>query len=130
MPNASPKYLSVMPEFEIQLRDVMLYARHGVLPEEAVTGNQYRVNVRLRLDAALFDACKDDLENTISYADVFEILLTVMKSRVGLLETVAIRFAKEVRDRWPSIKSGWIEIVKTVPPIPNMIGEAGVRYDF
>ncbi len=70
MPNALPKYRFVMPEFEIQLRDVMLYAAHGVMPEESITGNQYYVNVRLRIDAADFDAEKDDLDATISYADV------------------------------------------------------------
>ncbi len=119
-----------MPEFEIQLRDVMLFAKHGVMQEEGVTGNQYRVNVRLRIDAALFDSDKDDLASTISYADVFDILSSVMSVRVALLETVAVKFANEVRNRWPEITKGWIEIVKTVPPIPNMIGEAGVRYDF
>lgn len=119
-----------MPEFEIQLRDVMLYANHGVMPEESVTGNQYRVNVRLRLDAASFNVGNDDISSTVSYADVFEILCSVMALRVALLETIAVRFAQRVRDRWPYVKSGWIEIVKTVPPIPNMIGEAGVRYDF
>ncbi|MDE7346192.1 MAG: dihydroneopterin aldolase [Muribaculaceae bacterium] len=119
-----------MPEFEIQLRDVMLYANHGVMHEESVTGNQYRVNVRLRLDAASFDADKDDLASTVSYADVFEMLRSVMADRVALIETVTVKFAQKVKDRWPHVKGGWIEIVKTVPPIPNMIGEAGVRYDF
>ena len=119
-----------MPEFEIQLRDVMLFATHGVMQEESVTGNQYRVNVRLRLDADSFDVDKDDLGSTISYAEVFDLLRCVMECRVALLETVAVKFAREVYNRWPYVKSGWIEIVKTVPPIPNMIGEAGVRYDF
>lgn len=119
-----------MPEFEIQLRDVMIYASHGVMPEEGVVGNQYRVNVRLHLDAALFDPEKDDLSSTISYAEVFDILCRVMSIRVALLETVAMKFANEVRSRWPNVRNGWIEIIKTVPPIHNMIGEAGVRYDF
>lgn len=119
-----------MPEFEIQLRDVMIYASHGVMPEEGVVGNQYRVNVRLRLDADHFDENKDDLASTVSYAEVFDILRSVMSDRVALLETVAVKFANEVRNCWPIVRHGWIEIVKTVPPIPNMIGEAGVRYDF
>lgn len=119
-----------MPEFEIQLRDVMMYASHGVMPEESITGNQYRVNVRLRFDAASFDSKADDLASTVSYAEVFDILRAVMESRVALLETVAMKFSLEVSKRWPNVKGGWIEIVKTVPPIPNMIGEAGVRYDF
>ena len=119
-----------MPEFEIQLRDVMMYATHGVMPEENLVGNQYRINVRLHIDAAFYDPQQDDLASTISYADVFDILSSVMSIQVALLETVAVKFANEVLRRWPNVKSGWIEIVKTVPPIPNMIGEAGVRYNF
>ncbi len=119
-----------MPEFEIQLRDVMLYSNHGVLPEESITGNQYRVNVRLRIDASHFDADKDDLASTVSYAEVFSILRSIMSIRVQLLETIAMKFAIEVRKLWPNVKNGWIEIVKIAPPIPNLIGEAGVRYEF
>ncbi|MDE6856388.1 MAG: dihydroneopterin aldolase, partial [Muribaculaceae bacterium] len=63
-----------MPEFEIQLRDVMLFGRHGVLPQERLLGNQYRINVRLHIDASLFDEEADDLSATISYAEGFEIL--------------------------------------------------------
>ncbi len=130
MPIVSPISRFVMPEFEIQLRDVMLFAKHGVLAEEGIVGNQYCVNVRLRIDAASFDAEKDDLTSTISYADVFEILQKHMAIRAALLETVAVRFAQEIKQRWPFIKQGYIEIIKTVPPIPNLIGQAGIRYDF
>ncbi len=124
------KFPFAMREFEIQLRNVMLYASHGVMPEEGVTGNQYRVNVRLRIDAANFDVKEDNIDSTVSYAEVFEILQMVMSRRCALLETVAVRFAEEVNQRWPNVKNGSIEIVKTVPPIPNMIGEAGVKYEF
>lgn len=117
-----------MPEFEIQLRDVMIYAQHGVMPEERVLGNQYRVNVRLCIDAESF--VEDDLSKTVSYADVFDVLKMTMGIPAALLETVVVRFAKEVKRRWPMIKHGEIEIVKTVPPIPGMIGEAGVKYLF
>lgn len=117
-------------EFEVRLRDVMMYARHGVLPEEAVLGNQYRINVCLRIDASKYDDCSENLESTISYADVFEILHKVMSQPVALLETVAVRFAKQVQNKWQNINSGEIEIVKTTPPIPGMIGEASVCYKF
>lgn len=119
-----------MSEFEIQIRDVLIYACHGVMPEERVTGNQYRVNVRLRIDASSFDVDKDDLSSTISYADVFDIVKEVMSESVALLETVAVRFVNIVQSRWQNIKGGEIEIIKTVPPIPDMIGQAGVKYIF
>ena len=119
-----------MPEFEIQLRDVMLFGRHGVLPQECQLGNQYRVNVRLRIDAESFDYEKDDLASTISYSDIFDILRHEMEKPSALLESVAVRFSKSVMLRWPFIRKGSIEIVKIVPPIPDMIGEAGVKYEF
>lgn len=119
-----------MREFEIQLRDVMLFGRHGVLPQERQLGNQYRVNVRLHIDASLFDEVADDLSTTISYADVFEILKSEMDTPAALLESVAVRFARKVVLRWPGVRRGSIEIVKTMPPIPEMVGEAGVKYEF
>lgn len=119
-----------MSEFEIQLRDVLLFARHGVLPEERVTGNQYCVNIRLRIDASNFDVDKDDLASTISYAEIFDILNDVMSKPVALLETVAVKFSKIVLSRWQNIKGGEIEIIKMVPPIPGMVGQAGVKYIF
>lgn len=119
-----------MTEFEIQLRDVMLFSHHGVMAEERVLGNQYRVNVRLRIDADWFDASADDLASTVSYADVYEVLVNEMSRPRHLLESVAKDFALICREKWPNIKGGEIEIVKTVPPIPGMIGQAGVRYIF
>lgn len=119
-----------MPEFEIQLRDVMLFGRHGVLPQERQLGNQYRINVRLRIDASSFDEEADDLADTVSYAEVFEMLRSEMNTPAALLESVAVRFSKKVLSRWPNVKRGFIEIVKTVPPISELIGEAGVKYEF
>lgn len=130
MQNVSQKSPYAMPEFEIQLRDVMLFGRHGVLPQERQLGNQYRINVRLRIDASSFDAEADTLSSTISYADVFDMLKEEMDRSASLLESVAVRLSISLRQRWPHIRKGSIEIVKTVPPIPEMIGEAGVKYEF
>lgn len=130
MPRESLRYLSVKPEFEIQLRDVALYAYHGILPEERRLGNQYRVNVRLKVDAQAFDPDADDLSSTVSYADVFEIVKEKMSVPSNLLESVAIRIADSVKSRWPLVKCGEVEIVKIVPPVSGMIGEAGVKYIF
>lgn len=117
-------------EFEIQLRDVLLFARHGVLPEETTLGNQYRVNVRLHIDASDFEKKGGGIDATISYAEVYEILSRVMAEPEPLLETVAVKFSNLLRRRWQNLKLVEIEIVKTAPPIAGMIGEAGVRYIF
>ena len=122
--------LTVAAEFEIRLYNVLMYGQHGVLPEERTLGNQYRVNICLRIDASDFDVDADELSSTISYAEVFEILQNEMNSTAALLETVAVKFARRAQNKWSNLKSGEIEIVKTVPPIPGMIGEACIRYKF
>lgn len=119
-----------MTEFEIQLRDVTIFACHGVLPEERELGNQYRVNVRLRINADWYDLNVDDISATISYADVFTILKQVMDRPRRLLESVAKDFELRCHEKWSIINGGEIEIVKIVPPISDMIGQAGVRYIF
>lgn len=125
-----------MRKFELQLRDVLLYGRHGVLPEETTLGNQYRVNLRLRTSAEFFNPDEDNILSTISYADLYEIVESQMKIPSSLLETVAVRIQCEILERWPDIERGGIieggeiEIVKLAPPIPGMIGEAAVKYIF
>lgn len=119
-----------MSKFEIQLRDVRIYARHGVMPEERTLGNQYRINVRLSIDASGFDLTADDISDTVSYADVFEIIKEEMEKPKKLLETVAVCMAKRLSERWNILLGGEIEIVKEVPPISDMIGQAGIKYFF
>lgn len=119
-----------MSAFEIQLRDVMIQAAHGVLPEERVCGNQYRVNICISINADGFDVQSDSLSGTISYAEVYDILVDVMSKPANLLETVAVQFADAVRARWRFILGGSIEIAKIAPPIPGMIGNAAVKYIF
>lgn len=119
-----------MTEFEIQLHDVMLFARHGVMPEERELGNQYRVNVRLRMNADWYDPEADNISATVSYADVYEVLKQVMARPRRVLESVAKDFGVRCLEKWSIISGGEIEIVKTVPPIADMIGNAGIRYIF
>lgn len=116
--------------FEIELRDVMIQGSHGVLPEERVCGNQYRINVRIRIPSSSFDIESDHLSDTISYAEMYEVLTEIMSRPARMLESVATKFGSACRIRWPFILNGEIEIVKTVPPISGMVGSAGVKYEF
>ena len=52
---------------KIILEDIKIYAFHGVLPEEALIGNNYIINAELHAD--LEEASKsDNLDDTINYA--------------------------------------------------------------
>ncbi len=123
-----------MPEntqtFEIKLHDVRIHARHGVFPQEEAIGNEFLVNLTVRIPAVDFDPEADDLASTLSYADLYALLTREMARRARLLETVCVRTANALKATFPTIQSGEIEIVKVTPPISGIVGTTGVKYFF
>lgn len=118
-----------MDKITISLDNLSVYARHGVFPQENTVGNTFEVSVAVDIPAD-FDLEADIPENTISYADIYEIVKMEMNVTSKLIETVAWRIAKRLRELYPQILSGVVRISKCPPPIPGIIGNASVKYFF
>ena len=103
-------------------------AFHGVLPVEGVVGNEFSVAVTLSYHLATEAPVDDDIEGTVSYADVFEIVKEEMKTSSRLLEHVAWRIARSLVSLFPSIRSLRVRVEKVAPPIAGMEGPAAVSY--
>lgn len=116
-------------EFEIKLSDLQFYAYHGVLPEEEKLGNRFSVDLEIKFPVDNNNA-EDDICNTVSYADLYDIVKEEMEFKSKLLETVALRIRKRICDKWNNISSGKISITKLTPPIPSCIGKATVSLNF
>ena len=118
----------------VSLTDLHFFARHGVLPQETVTGNDFAVNVELETEASdlekMVEAEAEELSYTVSYADVYDVIREEMEKPRQLLETVAIRIGKRLKNSFPEIISGSISITKVTPPIPGITGSATVSYRF
>jgi len=72
----------------IHLNDIRLKGYHGVLPQEKVVGNDYIINLSIAID--LSKAIEsDNLNDTISYAEVFDIVKKTMQVKCDLIEKVA-----------------------------------------
>lgn len=115
--------------FEISLTDLRFYGFHGVLEEERQIGNQYVVTLKIRVPH-LPAIDSDDITSTVSYADLYEIVNEEMSIPRNLLETVCIKIARRIKDRYHTVETGEVEIEKVVPPIPGMIGNAKVKLLF
>ncbi|KQR91924.1 diguanylate cyclase [Chryseobacterium sp. Leaf180] len=107
---------------KIFLEDVKIYAYHGVLPEENIIGTYYILNVELHTD--LWKAAEsDDVNDTVSYADINEILHTEMAINSKLLEHVAARILNKIHEKFQQISYIKIKITKKNPPMKGeMIG--------
>ena len=116
-------------EMTIFLSDLHFYAFHGVMEQERKVGNEFIVDAEVVISYSENDI-SDNLESTVSYADIYEIIDQEMKSASDLLETVALRIRKRLLRAWPRIMAGFIKITKTSPPIAGMQGSAGVKLKF
>lgn len=116
-------------EFEITLADLRFHSFHGVMPQETKVGNEFCVSVSVRIPYSP-DILNDDLDATISYADIYEIVSAEIKTPKKLLETVAARIRHEILSRWSNICGGEITISKSTPPITGITGCAKVRLFF
>ncbi|MEM9023867.1 MAG: dihydroneopterin aldolase, partial [Bacteroidota bacterium] len=80
---------------------IQVYAYHGCIPEEAVVGGRFCVDVEL--DADLSEAgVSDDLNHTIDYVQVTDIVNREMAIRSNLIEHVAHRMLQALRSAFPA----------------------------
>lgn len=113
---------------KIILEDIKIYAYHGVLPEENIIGTYYILNVELHTD--LWKAAEtDDLENTISYAEINDLIHEEMQIKSKLLEHVAGRILNKIKEKFPQISFIKIKITKTNPPMKGELKGASVEFE-
>ncbi|NLZ94812.1 MAG: dihydroneopterin aldolase [Bacteroidales bacterium] len=100
----------------IRLTDMQFFAYHGVLEQETKVGNNYVVNICMTAD--LSKACEtDNVEDTINYALVYDLVKHEMEQPSKLLEHVAMRIYKAIRDSFPQITTMEVRLAKLNPPI-------------
>ncbi len=110
---------------QIYIKNLRLHAKHGVLEQERVVGNDYVLNVVV--DYPFLSACEsDDLSGTLSYAHLSEIIRQEMSVPSNLLEHVAYRICKAVKTLYPKTERVRVDIRKLAPPMSIDSDGAGV----
>lgn len=100
----------------IQLKGIQLYAFHGVLQQETAVGSNFYIDLKLKTDFT-HAAQTDELEDTVSYAEVYEAIKKEMQTPSKLLEHVCQRIAIRLFQDFPSIEALDIELTKENPPM-------------
>ena len=109
----------------IELEKILFFAYHGVMPQEKIVGNQFEVNLRVRTDFS--EALQEDLlDNTISYADMYEVVKHEMMIPSDLIEHVAGRILQALTTHWPQIEAVELKVSKLNPPIIGDVAKASV----
>lgn len=110
----------------ILLENVKFYAFHGVLPQERKVGNDYQVSLRIGYDISRA-MVSDDVNDTLNYAEVYQLLSQEMSVPSALLERVAGRIGDRLFRKFPAIQSVDLTIIKVNPPMGADSEGAGVE---
>lgn len=119
----------IMMKTSIFLDEVRFHAFHGVMPQERAVGADFTVWLKVGYDFVKA-AESDELIDTISYADLYEVVRAEMDKPSQLLEHVALRIVKAVAARWPRIDTIDLRLAKDNPPMGADCKGAGVEIHY
>jgi len=107
----------------ITLNAMKFHAFHGVSPQEETVGNTFTVDISYAFRS--LKAClHDDINETVSYADVYNIVQSEMKFPSHLLEHVAVRILIALKTRFPQLSYLKISVSKLNPPLEGEVQSA------
>lgn len=103
----------------IELEGMEFKAYHGCLEQEKVRGNSFTVDFKGELDLSAA-AESDNINDTLNYADIYEIVAEEMSIPSELLENVAGRIVREIERRFPQLISFSVRVSKKRPPVEGV----------
>ncbi len=100
----------------IKLTNIRTYSYHGCLVEEAAIGSDYRVDLEIKTDLRK-SAISDQLEDTVDYVFLNQVVKEEMAIRAQLLEQVAHRIIVRIFKESAAVSRILIRVSKINPPI-------------
>ena len=102
---------------QIRVEGIRAIGYHGVLPHEAIEGQEFSVDLLVTLDLRAV-SLSDDLTETINYADLAQIAYdNIVGERVQLIERLAGRIAEEISSTYSQITSVSVTVHKPHAPV-------------
>jgi len=101
----------------IEIAGLVLFAKHGVLEEEARMGQRFILDIRLEADIA--EAVKHDrLADTVDYGEVVAVTESIFRDkRFYLIEAAAGHVASGILAHFPMVKIARVTVKKPSAPI-------------
>ncbi|MDA0682617.1 MAG: dihydroneopterin aldolase [Bacteroidetes bacterium] len=99
----------------ITVEGIRVFAYHGHLPEEAILGGHFIVNVWVTADTSEVEKT-DDLNDTVDYVKIIEIVKQKMAIRANMIEVPAKRIVDAILPLH-KVQKVKVEVEKIQPPI-------------
>ncbi|MDR0815000.1 MAG: dihydroneopterin aldolase [Bacteroidales bacterium] len=110
---------------KIFLNGMEFYAFHGCLPQERQDGNRFLVDLEMEtgMDTA---GQSDNIDDTVNYANVYEVVRQEMEKPSNLLEHVSTRILERVLADFPQIQRAEVTVSKLNPPVMGKMQSVSV----
>ena len=114
---------------KIVIKNLNIFAYHGVFEEEKKNGQLFRISAELRLSLRKA-AQQDDLRLAVNYADVCELIQEVTtREKCDLIETVAENIAAEILIKYRTVQGVRVKVSKPDAPIDMTFEDVAVVVD-
>ena len=110
----------------INLHKLRFHAFDGIYAEEKVLGGEFEVNMSVRFIPDVLPVT--DLNKTVNYAVLYELVKTSMEQPCPILETFVTKLAGNVLAQFSIVEEVEISILKLRPPVINFEGSVGVSF--
>lgn len=102
---------------KIRIRNLEVFANHGVFPEERILGQKFLVSAELHTSMKEA-AAGDDLEKAVNYGDVCQFISDYTQDNTfELIETLADRLAREILAGYERVEKVILEVSKPWAPV-------------
>lgn len=110
---------------QIILENIQFHAFHGVFPQENMVGNSFVVSLTLDLDLQQASQT-DNLDDTINYQLIYDVVKAEMQIQSKLIEHVAGRILRSVMQSFPQVSKAEIRLRKMNPPLGGQLESATI----
>lgn len=111
----------------IIIKDLRIFACHGVNEEEKINGQNFEIDLKCFLDLSV-PCITDNVEDTVSYAKIIKLVKRVfVEQSDDLIERAARRTAEAVLTEFPAIEKITVLLRKPEAPIKADFGYVAVE---
>lgn len=100
---------------KVSVHKLAVYGYHGCLPEEAIIGTNYLIDIDVEFDFEKA-AHSDDLSQTVDYVVMAQIVKEEMAIRANLIENVVKRIHSRIKAQYPLSGLITVTLSKMNPP--------------
>ncbi len=100
----------------ISIEGMEFFAYHGCFKEEKIIGTKFRLDLFLTVDTTKAEHT-DDLNDTVNYQSVYQVVKKEMETKSNLLEHVGRRILTKIKEHFPEVERARLKIRKLNPPL-------------